>query len=279
MFTNCWSCSASANCAWCGNEGLCLHMSNASQCPFTLWKGTCCRTLTPLGCAACIAQPRCGYCDKWGCAEGTSQGPSSSPSRSTFSSSDLFFFSSPSSSCPTQWSFQRCFVPPLIVTFEASNVLFSFVVTVGAGLVVACVAVLVFFFVRSLRRTMAEADFARQVQKARQEQQQHILQQHHHTSSSSLLEGGKKKKKKSLSAAGAGKEEHLYPGVSSVSFPSSGRCGDVASNGKVWRCPTCRQNQHQQQQPCKKIFDEDIDMPQVHYESFAMLRSVIDDDD
>ncbi len=128
-FTNCWACSASPLCAWCGSAARCQLYANTSACPFTLWKGTCCRTVTPEGCEACIRQAGCGYCLDQGCFEGSVEGPASS-------------------SCDA-WFFETCYNPGVVISFSGTSVIFGLTATIGGGLVFACVSVL-FFFVRRL---------------------------------------------------------------------------------------------------------------------------------
>lgn len=68
-FGNCWACGSARDCAWCGSTAQCQHF-NLSQCVFTQWVKTCCRTLTPFGCDACLAVASCGWCENNGCTEG-----------------------------------------------------------------------------------------------------------------------------------------------------------------------------------------------------------------
>lgn len=138
-FSNCFSCGEAERCAWCGSRGACQSIFNDTLCPFTLWKRTCCRVLTPRGCDECVRYAACGWCELEGCTEGSADGPTSA-------------------SCP-QWHFQSCPSPAtLFYTFSAAAVLFGFTVTVGGGLSFATVAILVFFLRRMyLRRQAAQA--------------------------------------------------------------------------------------------------------------------------
>ncbi len=138
-YTNCWSCSGAPLCAWCGSQARCQLYSNVSACPFTLWKGTCCRTITPRGCEACIREAGCGFCLDQGCFEGTPSGPDSS-------------------SCPN-WFFETCYAPAVIVDFTGTSVVFGLTATIGGGLMLACVSVLIFFLRRLCLRWRAARQF------------------------------------------------------------------------------------------------------------------------